>query len=191
MQKFASIQNNLFNVSVVVLTLITCFARVHFAEAQGDEISLASIYFQEDILPDVTFDQTGATALHIQTGVSLSILTLDFNYVMDSYVWDKLDKLPFGNGKDDPWKTLHMLSLEGVYGSKLNARWSYFLKASGSAAFEEHLDSSYLDSSLGAGALYTLSDTWNLIGGAGLQYTSAPDEVTPAPIVGIQWNMDL
>jgi hypothetical protein len=200
-KKISIFQKNLFGVSVIVFTIITCLAGIQLAEAQWDDISLASVHLHGDILPEVTFDKTDTTFLHTQTGVSLSILTLNFDYMMDYYSWDKLGNLPFGNGKDEPWETLHSLSLSGMYGGEINEKWSWVAIAAGSAAFEKEIGSSYLNSTLGGGAIYSLSDKWNLIGGAGVMYTNAPEldfgdllddppEVIPVPVLGAQWNQD-
>jgi hypothetical protein len=198
---FPIFQKCLFGLSVTVFTIITCLTGIQPAEAQWDDISLASVHLHGDVSPEVTFDKTDATFLYTQTGVSLSILTLNFDYTMDYYSWDKLGNLPFGNGKHEPWETLHSLSLSGMYGGEINEKWSWVAIAAGSAAFEKEIGSSYLNGTLGGGAIYSLSDRWNLIGGAGAMYTNAPEldfgdllndppEVIPVPVLGAQWNQD-
>ena len=73
--------------------------------------------------------------------------------------------------------------------------------AAGNAAFEQAIDASYLNGTLGGAAIYALSDTWNLIGGVGTIYSNAPEldfgdlvddpfEVMPVPVLGAQWNQD-
>jgi hypothetical protein len=198
---FPIFQKGLFGVSVTVFTIIACLAGIQPAEAQRDDISLGALHLHGEMLPEVKLDNTETTLSHTQTGVSLSILTLNLDYTMDYYSWDKLGNLPFGNGKDDPWETLHSLSLGGMYGGEINEKWSWVVIAAGSTAFEKEISSSYLNSTLGGGAIYSLSDRWNLIGGAGAMYTNAPEldfgdllddppEVIPVPVLGVQWNQD-
>jgi hypothetical protein len=200
-KNFTICQKGLFGISLTVFTIIACLAGIQSAEAQWDDISLASVHLHGDVSPEVTFDKTDATFLYTQTGVSLSILTLNFDYTVDYYSWDKPGKLSFGNGKDEPWETLHSLSLSGMYGGEINEKWSWVAIAAGSAAFEKEIGSSYLNSTLGGGAIYSLSDKWNLIGGTGVMYTNAPEltlgdilddppEVIPVPVLGAQWNQD-
>jgi hypothetical protein len=195
------IQKTISVVFVAAFTVMACFVGNYSAEAQWEDMSLGAVHLHGEMLPEVQFDNTETTLAHAQAGISLSILTLNVDYTMECYSWDTLGDLPFGNGKDDPWETLHRLSLSGMYGGEINERWSWMTIASGSAAFEENLDSSLLDGFLGTGALYSLSNAWNLIGGAGVLYTNAPElnaldmygdpqEVTPIPVLGAQWNQD-
>ena len=201
MNNFNMIQKSILVVLVTGFTVIACLIGIQPAGAQWEDMSLASVHLHGNVLPEITFNKTDATVSHTQAGISLSLLTLNVDYTMDYYSWDKLGDLPFGNGKDDPWETLHSLSLSGMYGGEINERWSWMTIAAGSAAFEDNLDSSLLDGFLGTGALYSLSNTWNLIGGAGVLYTNAPElnaldmygdpqEVTPIPVLGVQWNQD-
>ena len=201
MNNITIIQKTLSVVFVATFTVMACFVGNYSAEAQWEDMSLGAVHLHGEMLPEVQFDNTETTLAHAQAGLSLSILTLNVDYTMDCYSWDTLGDLPFGNGKDDPWETLHSLSLSGMYGGEINERWSWMTIASGSAAFEDHLDSSLLDGFLGTGALYSLSNAWNLIGGAGVLYTNAPElnaldmygdpqEVTPIPVLGAQWNQD-
>jgi hypothetical protein len=89
-----------------------------------------------------------------------------------------------------------------MYGGEINDQWSWIIMTAGNAAFEKEIDSSYLNATLGGAAIYALSDTWNLIGGAGAVYTNAPElvfgdlvddpsEVMPLPVLGAQWNQDV
>ena len=43
------------------------------------------------------------------------------------------------------------------------------------AAFEDGADRAYLNGILAGGGLYMLSDYWNIIVGAGVMYSNAPD----------------
>lgn len=171
------------------------------AVAQFDDMPLFGVELHGEGLPETNFEKNDATMSYIRGGVSLSVLTLNVDYTIDRYSWGKLDKLPFGNGKDDPWKNLHSLSVGGFYGGGINTKWSYLVGLMGSASFEDSLDSSYLDGALAVGAIYSLSDQWNLVGGAGVMYSNAPElvygdifddpwEVIPIPVLGFQWNQE-
>jgi hypothetical protein len=153
------------------------------------------------VAPEVKFANNGATLSRYQSGVSLSVLTLNFDYTLDHYSWDKVGSLSFGNGKDAPWENLHTLSLGGMYGGEINERWSYLVGTFGSAAFEENIDTSYINAMVGTGAIYSLSEEWQLVGGAGAIYSSAseldfgdwfdvPWDVLPVPVLGVLWNQE-
>jgi hypothetical protein len=201
MNNVTMIQKTISVVFVAAFTVMACFVGSYSADAQWQEMSIGAVALHGEMSPEVQFDNTETTLSHTQTGISLSLLTLNFDYTMDYYSWDTLGNLPFGNGKDDPWETLHSLSLSGMYGGEINEKWSWVVIAAGSTAFEKEIDSSYLNGTLGGGAIYSLSDTWKLIGGVGAIYTNAPEldfgdllddpsEVIPVPVLGAQWNQD-
>ena len=96
--------------------------------------------------------------------------------------------------------TLEEFSAAAMYGGELTDRWSYFAIASGSRAAERDADDAYWNGMFGGAAVYALSERWNLVGGAGVIYSSAPDiegltdildtdiEILPTPVFGVQWN---
>jgi hypothetical protein len=150
---------------------------------------MGGIYLSGDALPEFEFDNTDAKTSLVRSSVSLSLLTLNVGYTLESYSWDKVSSLPFGNGKDDPWDTLQSLSLSGMFGADFNEKLSYIILAGGSASFEEDIDAAYLGGVVGSGFVYSWSENLNVILGAAVAYDDF-DEMTPLPAGGIEWNQD-
>jgi len=172
--------------------------------AQFDDIAPVSITLSGEGIQDTSGSTSPAEMGFQQGGMSVSVFTLNVEYTCAEYTWNKLDTLPFGNGTDAPWENLSMLSVGGMYGGEITDKWSYLVIAGGSTAFEEGADTSHLSGLLLGGGMYTLSDAWTLIGGAGVLYSNAPElgfedfkgllddlpNVLPIPVLGVQWNHD-
>jgi hypothetical protein len=188
-------------VSIAVLLLLLAAQPVM---AQFDDIAPISITLSGEGIPDTSGSTSPAEMGFQQGGISVSVLTLNVEYTCAEYTWNTLDTLPFGNGTDAPWENLNMLSVGGMYGGEITDKWSYLAIAGGSTAFEEGADTSHLSGLLLGGGMYTLSDAWTLVGGAGVLYSNAPEvgledfsgllddlpEVLPLPVVGVLWNQD-
>ncbi len=50
------------------------------------------------------------------------------------YQWSDPGKLPFGNGRDDPWERLRRVGVGYTRHGELNQRWSYLASAGVSSA---------------------------------------------------------
>jgi hypothetical protein len=117
---------------------------------------------------------------------SFSYSGFDLEYGLSSYRWDKVDQLPFGNGSDDPWDSLHEISFSADKTWQANEQWSYFVKGGVSSSFEKEMEDSFEYEVTGA-AIYALSPVWQFGLGARLSY-DAVDEVEIMPVGGIYWN---
>lgn len=128
-------------------------------------------------------DRGSMSSASMGTSVSWEQLTL--SYEATRFSWDDKRKLPFGNGSDDPWKTLHDLALSYDDMEMLSDVWGVFGGASVSSSFERGLGGS-----LGAGAhvggIYAVSErlSFNLgvaAGADGLGFGVLP-------LAGVSWD---
>ncbi len=76
---------------------------------------------------------------YYQTGVSFSYQPIRLSFENRVYNWDeaKLRQLPFGNGRDDPWKHLRSLEVSAGKELRLDQDWSCFLELGALAAYED------------------------------------------------------
>lgn len=116
---------------------------------------------------------------------SVSYKDFFFSYERLDYSWENPEKLPFGNGKGDPWKALNVMGFGYARQGTINADWKYFAGGSLSSSFEDETQSSY---GLGAfaGATYLFSSTLQFTMGAGLFYHEI--QTMALPVIGINWN---
>ena len=127
---------------------------------------------------DGEFSGTYAKAAATYRDFSLSYTRLD-------YSWGEIGDLPFGNGVDDPWEALHVLSLGYSHRGSINADWNYFIGSAVKSSFEEELEDSYGAGAFG-GFTYLFSPTLRFTIGAGVAYHHI--STTVLPVVGISWN---
>lgn len=57
-------------------------------------------------------------------------------------MWSDLNKLPFGNGKDDPWKNLNALRLGYAYERTGKRKWGFFAALEANSLFEDDMGDS-------------------------------------------------
>jgi hypothetical protein len=191
-------------VSIAGMFIVLLALAAHPVMAQSDDIAPLSISVYGEGIPETSGSTSPAEMGFQQGGMSVSVFTLNVEYTRAHYNWNKVDTLSFGNGNDAPWENLNMLSVSGMYGGEITEKWSYLAIAGGSTACEDDADDSFLSGLLLGGGMYTLSDAWTLIAGAGMLYSNAPDvgfedfssilddppNVLPIPVLGVQWNQD-
>lgn len=122
----------------------------------------------------------------LSSSAAISIMDFNITYTNDSYSWDKLNGMPFGNKTKDPWKNLHSISAGYNRSDMLNDQWGYFWGANVSSEFEKEMSDSY--SGVGyAGFIYDMPKM-NLVFrfGGGASYNEI--ETTAMPVIGIDWN---
>ncbi len=90
-------------------------------------------------------------------------------YETREFTWDKVKHLPFGNGKDDPWSTLHRMGLTLGYHGSIYNKWGYFVGGYTGLSFENDMEDAYNFVGYG-GITYSLSTEWFLSLGAGAKY---------------------
>lgn len=119
-----------------------------------------------------------------ESGVKASWRWLTVAYAARVYDFEDVSRLPFGNG-EDPFDTLHQVSLNADHGGHLDGPWSWFAGATLFSAFEEEADGS-LGGMARAGVGYALAGNLDLNLGAGVSAHQVG--VRALPLASLAWN---
>jgi len=111
-------------------------------------------------------DDGGGSVAVSGAGATASWRWLSLSYGVATYHWDDVSRLPFGNGADDPWDSLHSLGLDLRHQDMVDESWGYFVGGGLSAGWEEEMDDSGTIH-IHAGVLRTLGPGLTLSLGAG------------------------
>ena len=118
-------------------------------------------------------------------GVDLSYrlpwIKAEFGYTASNYFWGDVGALPFGNGQDDPWNTLHRLRLSFEHSKQLSRDWGYLVSATGTAGFEKEMDGSF-GGAFRAGGSYRIIDELRLLFGAAVFVNEINTRVFPVVV---------
>jgi len=173
---------------VSVALILTTASQTWSSQAESEEI--ASIEMSASYTGASSFDNNGkdlgGEVEIFSASAAISVMDFNITYKNDSYSWDKLKAVPFGNKKDEPWENLHSISMGYNRSGMLNQRWGYFAGANISSEFEKEISDSY--SGVGyAGFTYDMPER-NLVFrfGGGASYNEI--ETTGLPVIGIDWN---
>lgn len=127
----------------------------------------------------------GGAASVLTAGTSTGWEGLEIGYEVKSFAWDKVEKLPFGNKVDNPWDTLHDLSV-GYHDSYMfNDTWGILGGGQLGMAFEKEVDSSLYGMAY-AGIIYALNREWSFSLGGGVEVNHV--EVSFLPLAGINFR---
>ncbi len=106
---------------------------------------------------DWTEWKTGGEMGYYAAGVNIDLFGVAASYDNISFAWNNVDRLPFGNGKDDPWRDFHSIKLAYTWSDMLSQDWGYFATAEGTSRFEKEMDDSFGASGV-AGIVYLIPE---------------------------------
>ncbi len=110
---------------------------------------------------------------------------LNFSYTGRQYNWNNVNNLSFGNGKNDPWDTIHTLSMGVNFENMINSRWGWFAGITGKSSFEQEMDNSL--SAFGqVGLMYRFNNDWTTF--FGLIGSVSYDDPTIFPFIRINYR---
>ena len=124
------------------------------------------------------------TSAEVEAVYELDKVSLTLTYDVTGYSWDKVGRLPFGDGRSAPWSTLQRIGLDIGYHGSIYRRWGYFIGGYGGFSFEQEINDAGNLAGYG-GLTYALNDEWHLSLGAGVKYHRV--ETFPFPVVGINY----
>jgi hypothetical protein len=101
------------------------------------------------------------------------------------YSWSEVERLPFGNGVDEPWDDLNVLTLGYQRNGRVSQRWMYFVGLSVSSSFEKQWNDAYSYRGF-AGFTYVYSPKLQFTLGAGGVFHKVRSQ--GLPVVGITYN---
>lgn len=170
----------------LVFSLCCAVAAAH-AEEPGD--SPVSVRAQARYIGSADFKDTNGgaqvTSVRLGLGLDLDVGEFSFSYTGDKYSWSDKQALPFGNGVDTPWDSLHKLSLGYEYNGDINNDWDYSVALTLNSAFEKEMGGSY-GAALRGGFGYTFNDNWSARFG-GRVFTNSV-ETSIMPYLGIHYE---
>lgn len=121
-------------------------------------------------------------------GSQLALGKMTFEYGVRSYSWSQAEDLPFGDGRGDPWQSLHAISLGIGHGGELSESWRWFATAVTASAFEREIQDSFSGALFG-GASYVHSPEWMfVVGAAGFAHQVVDPDYAVLPLLSVFWN---
>ena len=119
---------------------------------------------------------------------TVKLSKLAFGYRYAGYEWENTDELPFGNGRDDPWKQLHKIFVSTGHDVMLGEYVGFFFNLRGFAQFEEETDDSFGGTGF-AGLVLNLPEG-QLRFRLGAEGVYHDIETSVHPYGSIDWNVD-
>ncbi|MBU2547987.1 MAG: hypothetical protein KKB20_06240 [Proteobacteria bacterium] len=104
-------------------------------------------------------------------------------YTHRTFQWEDIGRLPFGNGRDDPWKDLHTVGLKAKYTGSISGPWRYYFSGEASSSFEDRVGSPSLDVLAAFG--YNFSPRFKVRVGAAVLYHEV--RVIAVPVAALKW----
>lgn len=167
---------------LIVITFFAFFLTVATAHAEDatDNWLFGPIKIKATggMISDADFKDSGGS-VQVKTGrISIKSGGFSFGYSANNYKWSDKQRLNFGNGSDDPWNTLHRLTLGYEYSDRINDSWAYSAAITGSSSFEKEMSGS-LGGALRGGLMYTFDENWKTMFGARVFVNSIETEIMP------------
>lgn len=137
------------------------------------------------VVGQADFDEGDGGFSVVEADLSATYDMLTLAYGVRSYDWDDEASLPFGNGVDEPWETLHELELSLGSSGRIDERWGWFANLGLSAAWEEEMDDALGVSAMG-GVNYALTRQWVVM--MGLRASGHQVGWSVLPVAAAVWN---
>lgn len=138
------------------LLVTTGMARAQDDGAGADRLGVSAKVFTRAAAAADFDDRDGGYGV-TTVGASVRCPVAEVAYKLSGFDWNDKDALPFGNGSDDPWDTLHTLAVDLRHNAMIDRRWGWFVGGGVGASWEEEVDDSFFGM-LRAGALYAVSE---------------------------------
>lgn len=183
------ISSSLFQRLPFFLCLTFCVFLSTTAQAQNNGERILpplKLRLNGDFVSEASFKDDKGDMGRYSAGFRAQMSFLNFSYSMDNFTWKDKDKLPFGNGHDAPWKTLHRLRLGANYGGSLSKNWTWSGGIFGTASYEKEMEDAFGGGArLGVG--YQISKRWDVGFGVALFANSISTRVLPY-LAGFKYN---
>lgn len=166
-------------ITILAISLFQGMAEAKNGEDKDFTFKLTGRYFDE---AGISNNEGGFSVLSTTASLTYSKLTLTYSRADIS--WKDVDKLPFGNGKDEPFSNLHDLSLLYNDTGKISSKWRYFAAGGIASSFENEIGDYKLN--VMGGLNYILSPRWSFQFGLIASYMEIKTLVIP--IVGFRYR---
>lgn len=151
-------------ITLILALLLTCTASTALAEEFGF-LSPTTVRASGNYISGADYKDSDASSSVAGGRVRLNAGGFSLSYEGKHYSWDNVDQLSFGNGNDDPWNTLHRISVGYTHNGAINKNWFYGAGITGTSAFEEEIRGSFGGAVRGHVG-YIFNKNWKAIIGA-------------------------
>lgn len=162
--------------------LLSCMVTVCSAEsgdAPSDSIfTPVSIKASGNAIANADFSTSGGSARVTSGQLRLRAGDFSLRYERNQYSWDDVNRLNFGNGVDDPWKSFTRLRLGYDHDGEISEDWLYSVGIAGTSSFEKDMSGSY-GAALRGGATYLFNENWAATFGAAVFINNVRTSLTP------------
>jgi len=162
--------------AILLCTLSLTASPVHADDPDGE--ASVSVSASGRYIGSSDFDDSSGGVQVTSGQLEIEAWGFSFSYTGDKYSWNDKQALPFGNGSDNPWDTLHLLSLGYEFDGDINKNWGYSMDLELSSAFENEMSDSY-GAALTGGFSYEFNDNWSTRFGGRISGNSIDTEITP------------
>lgn len=162
----------------VFLLCIFSFTTMVAHADEPDDDSFVRVRANGRYIGSADFKDSSGGAQITSGRLSLEVGDFSFDYTGDKYSWNDKQSLPFGNGNDTPWDTLHNLGIGYELDGDINENWGYSAELSLSSAFEQEMSGSY-GAAFRAGFEYAFNENWSTRFGGRIFVNSIDTEIMP------------
>ncbi|MFH1135766.1 MAG: hypothetical protein V1816_06740 [Pseudomonadota bacterium] len=127
-------------------------------------------------------DRGGFSVSGASTGIR--VWKFNFNYDVSSFSWDDPARLPFGDGRSAPWKTLKTVGFGFIDFKKISERFRYFYNVWANSGFEDEMGTWGVGGAGGVVWIFSPSLVFRL-GGIGIYH---PVNSWALPLVGVDYQ---
>lgn len=161
---------HLFPLLLVLVLSGTAFAQNTQNEQGTDENSIQQkkstspslrLRLDGNFIPEASFDDDQGKMGVYSGGFRARYGIFNFSYNVDSFSWSDKQNLPFGNGQDDPWSSLHRLHLGTNLQGEISDNWSWFGGLFATSSFEKEMEDSFGGGGR-LGLVYQISERWEV-----------------------------
>ncbi len=131
-----------------------------------------------DFTPQASFNNDKGKMGVYGAGFRAQYWIFSLAYNVDDYTWENKEGLPFGNGRDAPWNTLHRFNLGANLGGDISENWTWFGGIFGTSSFEKELEDSF-GGGARLGVAYHMTDRWDFSFGVAAFINSIRTRVYP------------
>ena len=183
-----------FTVTVATLILLTFVGLSLAAEKETAEWEYKShglrLEAGTEVLLNSEIGDHGAEGSEITSRIAASWrgpISVGIEYERSDVTWNGVGRLPFGDGRSNPWETLNSIRLSVGKDGMVSGKWGYFAGMGLTCGYERDLDDS-LSTVAFMGVAYAVSS--RLVFRLGPAVWWSPVEVMVFPVVGIHYEPD-
>ncbi|TIH13757.1 hypothetical protein D0S45_14170 [Marinifilum sp. JC120] len=129
--------------TILAFLILCCASTAAAAEEEKGLFEPISVRATGKYISDADYKDSDGSSSVAGGQVRLNAGGFSVSYEGQHYSWDNVGQLNFGNGQDDPWDTLHRLSIGYTLNGAINNNWFYGVGITGTSAFEEQMEDSY------------------------------------------------